>query len=205
MKILVTAFEPFGGSARNSSLDTLNSLPQAVGCCTVEKLVLPVVFGECAEILCRRISELSPQAVVCLGQAEGRGIITPEHIAVNTAHAVTPDNAGRTYDLAEIIEGAPDAYKSTLPVRDILHRMKERSIPSGISFTAGTYVCNDLMFRTLHHCKAHGIPAGFIHLPLSYEIAAEEKKAGRVLTLPQDVLTDGIICALEVISNQTLI
>ena len=75
--------------------------------------------------------------------------------------------------------------------------MQESGIPAAVSFTAGTYVCNNLMYRALRICKPMGIPAGFIHLPLSYEIAAAENKAGRVLTLPGDVLTRGILCCLD--------
>lgn len=200
--ILITAFEPFGGSRRNSSLDTLSALPGTIGNCTVKKLVLPVVFDRCADILCEKIAEISPEAVICLGQAQGRGMITPEYIAVNVKHAASADNAGQTFSLEPILSDGPDAYITTLPADAMVEEMKKAGIPASISFTAGTYVCNNLMYHAIHHCKANGIHAGFIHLPLSYEIAAEENKAGHVLTLPQKTLTDGIITAARVLCCQ---
>lgn len=201
MKILVTAFEPFGGSKRNSSLDTLQSLPGTIGECEIEKLVLPVVFDRCAEILREKITEITPSAVICLGQAEGRGMITPEYAAVNVKHAVSPDNAGQTFHLAPIMENSPDAYLTTLPADAMTENMKKAGVPASISFTAGTYVCNNLMYHAVHFCKPMGIRAGFIHLPLSYEIAAEENKAGRLLTLPQETLTAGLTEAIRVLNR----
>ena len=197
--ILVTAFEPFGGSRRNSSLDTLSALPDTIGNCTVKKLVLPVVFDRCADILCEKIAEISPCAVICLGQAEGRGMITPEYVAVNVKNASAADNAGQTFRLTPILENGPDAYITTLPADEMTQVMIRSGIPASLSFTAGTYVCNNLMYHAVHLTKPLGIPAGFIHLPLSYEIAAEENKAGRILTLPQKTLTDGITAAAGVL------
>lgn len=199
MNIIVTAFEPFGGSSHNSSLDTLEALPNTIDGHTIIKLVLPVVFDRCADILCENIAQSSPSAVVCLGQAEGRGMITPEYTAVNVKHSTSPDNAGQIFELEPIIKDAPDAYFSTLPVNKIVNKLKSNAVPAQISFTAGTYVCNNLMYHVIHHCKRLEIPAGFIHLPLSYEIAARENKIGRVLTLPQAVMTDGIKLALEAV------
>ncbi|MBQ8369270.1 MAG: pyroglutamyl-peptidase I [Clostridia bacterium] len=200
MKILVTAFEPFGGSQHNSSLDTLRSLPSATPeGHTVVKAELPVVYDRCGDALREAVNQHKPDAVVCLGQAEGRGSITPEYVAVNVKHNTSPDNDGNVFVCAPILADAPDAYITTLPVTAMVDKMKQSGIPASVSFTAGAYVCNNLMYHALHLCKPLGIPAGFIHMPLSYEIAAAESKAGRVLTLPQDVLTRGITLCLDCI------
>ena len=204
MKILVTAFEPFGSSKRNSSLETMMTLPGRIGECQIERLMLPVVYDRCAEVLREKIEEISPSAVVCLGQADGRGMITPEYTAVNVKHSASPDNAGQICTLEPIIEGAPDGYITTLPVGRMTENMKNAGYPASLSFTAGTYVCNNLMYHAIHCTKPLEIRAGFIHLPLSYEIAAAEGKAGRVLTLPQHVLTDGITSALAVVYAECL-
>ncbi len=200
MKILVTAFEPFGGSCRNSSLETMQSLPDLTPSGhEIIKRQIPVVYDRCGDALEAAILETSPDAVVCLGQAEGRGSITPEYIAVNVKHNTSPDNGGNVYLCKPIEEGAPDGIITTLPVQAMVGKMKEQAIPAAISFTAGTYVCNNLMYHALRISGPMGIPAGFIHLPLSYEIAAAENKAGRVLTLPGDVLTRGVLCCLDCI------
>lgn len=204
MKILVTAFEPFGQSGRNSSLETMMTLPDKIGECEIIKLMLPVIYDECAGILIDKIQRISPSAAVCLGQAEGRGMITPEYIAVNVKHSSLSDNAGKKFTLEPIIPGAPDGYITTLPVGRITENMKNAGYPAAVSFTAGTFVCNDLMYQAIHFCRPLGIRAGFIHLPLSYEIASAEGKAGRVLTLPQHILTDGITSALAVVYAECL-
>lgn len=197
-KIIASAFEPFGGSGRNSSLETLNELPETLNGCEIVKVTLPVVYGECGRVLREKIEEYAPEeiaAVVCLGQAAGRGSITPEYVAVNVRHAGAADNAGVKYELTPIGEGA-DAYITGLPVGVMVEKMKEAGVPAAVSFTAGTYVCNDLMYAAVEYCRPLGIPAGFVHLPLSAEIAEAEGKAGTIAALPQEVLTRGVTAAI---------
>ena len=200
-KIIVSAFEPFGGSGRNSSLETMECLPDVCGGCDIVKITLPVVYGECGRILREKIAEYEPgdiAAVICLGQAAGRGSITPEYVAVNVRHGTSADNAGVKYELTPIGGGA-DAYVTGLPVGAMLENMKEADVPAVVSFTAGTYVCNDLMYAAVEYCRPRGIPAGFVHLPLSLEIAEAEGKAGTIAALPQDVLTRGITAAIAAV------
>lgn len=200
-KIIVSAFEPFGGSGRNASLDTLNELPDVLNGYELVKMTLPVVYGECGRVLREKIMEYVPEeiaAVVCLGQAVGRGNIMPEYVAVNVRHGASADNAGVKYELTPIGDG-PDAYITGLPVGAMVAKMKEADVPAAVSFTAGTYVCNDLMYAAVEFCRPRGIPAGFVHLPLSAEIAELEGKTGTIAVLPQETLTRGIAAAIEAV------
>lgn len=197
-KLIVSAFEPFGGSGRNSSLETLRALPEILYGYEIVKVTLPVVYGECGRLLCGKIAEYDPSeiaAVICLGQAAGRGSIMPEYVAVNVRHGASADNAGVKYELSPIGDGA-DAYVTGLPVTEMVKKMKEAGVPAAVSFTAGTYVCNDLMYAAVEYCRPRGIRAGFVHLPLSLEIAVAEGKAGMVHALPQEMLTRGIVAAM---------
>jgi pyroglutamyl-peptidase len=197
-KLIVSAFEPFGGSGRNSSLETLRALPEILYGYEIVKVTLPVVYGECGRLLCGKIAEYDPSeiaAVICLGLASGRGNIMPEYVAVNVRHGASADNAGVKYELTPIGDGA-DAYVTGLPVSDMVKKMKEAGGPAAVSFTAGTYVCNDLMYAAVEYCRPRGIRAGFVHLPLSLEIAVAEGKAGMVHALPQEMLTRGIVAAI---------
>lgn len=197
-KIIVSAFEPFGGSGRNSSLDTLNALPGILYGHEIVKVTLPVVYGECGRVLCEAVGSYAAEdiaAVICLGQAAGRGSITPEYVAVNVRHAGAADNAGVKYELTPIGDGA-DAYVTGLPVMEMVKAMKAAGVPAAVSFTAGTYVCNDLMYAAVEYCRPRGICAGFVHLPLSLEIAVAEGKAGNIAALPQEMLTRGIVAAI---------
>ena len=203
-KVIVSAFEPFGGSGRNSSLDTLNALPEILYGHEIVKVTLPVVYGECGRILREKIAEYDPAeiaAVICLGQAAGRGSITPEYVAVNVRHAGAADNAGVKYELTPIGDGA-DAYVTGLPVTEMVKAMKAAGVPAAVSFTAGTYVCNDLMYAAVEYCRPRGIRAGFVHLPLSLEIAVAEGKAGNIAALPQEMLTRGIVAAVGRIAQE---
>ena len=202
MKILVTAFEPFGGSARNASLDTLRSLPCRIGDAEIVRAELPVEYDGAA----KRLSEILGKtpgvgAVLCLGQAEGRGTITPEYVAVNVRNGSLPDNAGRLCRYEPCEADGPDAIFASIPVPLIAQRLNDKKIPASVSFSAGTYVCNSTMYAALRLASVRGIPAGFVHLPLSAEIALEESKAGRVLALPQAVLTAGIEETLRVLEE----
>ena len=105
------------------------------------------------------------------------------------------DNAGAKYELTPIGCGA-DAYVTGLPVAAMVKAMKAAGVPAAVSFTAGTYVCNDLMYAAVEYCRPRGIAAGFVHLPLSLEIAVAEGKAGNIAALPQEMLTRGIVAAI---------
>ena len=200
--VLVTAFEPFGGSARNSSLDTLRLLPDEIGGVRLAKREMPVEYVRCGEALVRAAEEIEDlAAILCLGLAEGRAVITVEYLAVNVRHASIPDNAGRLCRYEKIDEDGPAARFVTLPVERLVNRLTECGIPASPSFSAGTYACNAILYAALAWGEVHGVPAGFVHLPLSAEIAEAEGKTGRVPTLAQSALTEGVAEILGVIAE----
>lgn len=194
MKILVTAFEPFGGDAVNASLAALRSLPETVAGVQICKAVIPVVFGLCGQVLTQKIREIRPDGILCLGMAAGRGQITPEVFAVNARYARSADNSGKRYDILTLCAPAgPDAYRTKLPAETIVTRLQENGIPASLSFTAGTYVCNDLFYSLMHMAE---VPAGFIHVPQAAENAPEGRAA-----MPQAQINRGIALALEVLAE----
>lgn len=167
MTILITAFEPFQQETINATMEALALLPDKMGDVTLSKHVLPVVFGKAVEALCRLVSEVQPDAVVCLGQASGRADVTPERVAINVMDARIADNEGNQPVDVPIRADGPAAYFSTLPVKAMVQAMKEAGVPASLSNTAGTFVCNDLMYGLLDHLARTGknIPAGFVHIP----------------------------------------
>ena len=194
MKILVTAFEPFGGDAVNSSLTALRSLPETIAGVCVCRAVIPVVFGLCGQVLAQKIREIRPDGILCLGMAAGRGQITPEVFAVNARYARSADNGGQHFDtLTPCDPAGPEAYRTKLPAEQIVTRLQENGIPASRSFTAGTYVCNDLFYSLMSMAE---VPAGFIHVPQ----AAEDAPGGRA-AMPQEQISRGIALALEVLAE----
>ena len=175
MTILVTAFEPFQGETVNATMEALALLPDAIGGHTLVKRILPVVFGQAIREIGTLVDQLQPGAVICLGQSTGRADITPERVAINLSDARIPDNAGNQPRDLPIRPGGPAAYFSTLPVREMTEAMRAAGVPASLSNTAGTFVCNHLMYGLLDHLSRTGrnIPAGFIHLPATPAQAAE--------------------------------
>lgn len=167
MTILVTAFDPFGGAETNSSLEVLRALPERIGSAKLEKRILPTVFGLSARLAQEEAEQLRPDAVVCLGQAAGRKSITPERVAVNLMDADRPDNRGNQPVDEPVVPGGAAAYFSTLPVKAMAAAVREAGVPAAVSNTAGTFVCNSLMYAMLHYAAAcrPDLPCGFVHVP----------------------------------------
>ena len=163
----------------------------------VAKEVLPVTFGEASLKLISLIDQHKPTVVIALGQAEGRKEITPERIAINLDDARIPDNAGNSPKERAIVAGGPDAYFTTLPIKNLVEKLNEDGIPASISLSAGTFVCNHIFYAMQHHCAGKAIKSGFIHLPLMNEQASEFPG---LPTMQIEEMTRGIELVLDLTS-----
>ena len=168
-KLLITGFEPFGGEQINPSWQAVLLLPDEIGDYTITKLCIPVVFGESAETVLKTAKELSPDIILCIGQAGGRNAVTPELVGINLRYASIPDNNGNQPKDEPVIESGNTAYFSTLPVRNIVAAINSVGIPSQVSYSAGAYVCNDLLYTLLSHFDGTATRVGFIHVPYCKE------------------------------------
>ena len=176
MKLMITAFEAFGGDAENAAALTMEDFPDSVFGFDVHKVLLPTVFGTAAEKAVEEAKRIRPDAIVCLGQAGRRSAVTPERTAVNVMNASRPDNEGNRPVDEPVVPGGPAAYFSTLPVRRMTLAIQKAGIPAEVSESAGTFVCNSVMYAMLHYVSEAGleIPCGFIHLPyLDVQACAE--------------------------------
>jgi len=200
MKLLVTAFEPFGGEKINSAQEALRSVPDQINGAEIVKTCLPVVFGRSMEMLREVIRREKPDAVLCLGQAGGRSALTPERIAINLNDARLPDNDGQQPVDELIFPDGPDAYFTTLPVKSMVNAIRDAGLPAEVSNSAGTYVCNQLIYGLMYFIS-HEFPAvrgGFLHLPyLDVQAAEHPGDPG----LPCQDLTRGIIAAIKAITG----
>lgn len=168
MKVLLTAFEPFGDQKTNASEEALK-LVHVSGQTELIRLVLPVVYQKDADPVIEMIGNEEPDVIICTGVAGGRDRISVERIAVNLCDSAHPDNAGNVLTDVPVRKDGPAAYFSTLPVREIVTAVNDAGIPAEVSCSAGTYVCNDLMYRVLDACENRNkkIRAGFIHVPFT--------------------------------------
>ncbi|WP_129787695.1 pyroglutamyl-peptidase I [Promicromonospora panici] len=174
MKVLVTGFEPFGGDAVNSSADAVAALAEGwAGPDELVTAVLPVAFDQVRSAdgpLLRLLDEHAPDVVVAAGLADGITQIRIERVAINLMDARIPDNDGGQPVDAPVADGGPLARFATLPVKAAAAAVREAGIPAGVSYSAGTYVCN-ASFYAVQHALAErpGVLSGFVHVPRSTE------------------------------------
>ena len=174
MKVLVTGFEPFGPWQRNPSGDAARHLDGAtIVDAEISGLVLPVSFQRAAAPVIAAIDELHPDVVLNLGQGSAVGVRV-ERIAVNRCTAPAGgDNDGYEPQGEPIVMDGPETYQSTLPVMEIVDLLSNVKFEAVASYSAGEFLCNYVMYTTLHHIATHNLPirAGFIHAsPLREEV-----------------------------------
>lgn len=174
--ILVTGFEPFGGSPINPSEQVALALNgYTCGVAAVIARILPVDRRNGPEILVSAIREHRPEAVLCLGEAERRTAISIERVAVNLMDYRIPDNQGEQIVDQPIFPEGPAAYFSSLPVRGIYETLRAAGVPVELSLSAGAYLCNQVFYTGRHFVSQQELPVplGFIHLPALPEQAAQ--------------------------------
>ena len=164
-RLLITGFDPFGGGSINPSWEAVSKLPDRVGDYMLCKLGMPTVYGQAAEKVLKEAARFLPDVIISVGLAGGRDAVTPERIAVNIRDARIPDNAGNQPAGEFVVPEGPAAYFSTLPVVEMAKAIRRAGIPAAVSNSAGTFVCNDVLYTLLN--KYHGTPVrvGFIHVP----------------------------------------
>ena len=194
MKVLVTGFQPFGGEMKNPSYEAVKLLPDEILGSEIIKLEVPVVFGQAGEIVAAKAREVRPDLILCVGQAGGRTNITPERVGINVNDGTAPDNSGYIPCGEPIVKDGPDAYFTNLPIKAMVQKMLDHDIPAGISNTAGTYVCNNLMYSVMHlvHTELQGVRAGFIHVPY-----ATMQHNFKFASMPLSEITKGLELCIE--------
>ena len=178
MTILVTGFEPFGGDSVNPSWEAVARLPEEIGGAKIVKLRLPVVFGQCGQVLAKAAAEVQPDAVVCCGVAGTRTEITPELLAVNWRMGSIADNSGVQYLGEKITSDGPDAVMTDLPVNAMVQAMKDAGLNARLSLSAGAYVCNDLYYAVMQGQAQGGYKGLFIPVPKDTAMPLEDIARG---------------------------
>ena len=199
MKILVTGFTPFGGEQINPSWEAVKRLPERVGEAVLLKREIPTAFDAACAALRAAMDALRPDAVLSVGQYGGANGVRVERVAVNLRDARIADNAGAKPVDEPVVPGAPDAYFATLPTRRIVEKLREEDIPAQLSYSAGTFVCNNLLFCALHE-SAKKFPAmrcGFVHVPY----LPEQAKDGNAPSMSLALMVRALTAALETIAE----
>ena len=164
-RLLITGFDPFGGEKINPAWEAVKRLPERIGEYVLCKLEIPTVFGLAGETVLREAARIQPDAVLCIGQAGGRGAVTPERIGVNIRDARIKDNAGNQPRGEFVASDGPAAYFATVPVLEMEDAIRAVGLPAAVSNSAGAFVCNDVLYTLLHHYAQTDVKVGFIHVP----------------------------------------
>lgn len=169
MKVLVTGFDPFGGESINPSWEAVKSIKNTIAGAEIIKLQLPTVAYKSISQLHNTMVELNPDIVISVGQAGGRAGVTPERVAINITDAKIPDNEGNQPIDEVIFEDGDTAYFSNLPVKAMVQAIRDAGFPSSLSNTAGTYICNHVMYGILYYVQKEfpSTRGGFIHVPFA--------------------------------------
>ena len=167
MKILVTGFDPFGGDKINPAIEAVKRLPAEINGAEIIKLEIPTVFNKSAEVVKKAIEKEKPDYVLNVGQAGGRFGLTPERVAININDGRIPDNEGYQPLGEPIHEYGETAYFTQLPIKAEAKAIRDAGLPASVSNTAGTYVCNHIMYQVqyMRDKEFPNIKAGFIHIP----------------------------------------
>ena len=198
MKILVTGFDPFGQDTMNPAIEAVKKLPDTISGAEIIKLEIPTVFHKSAEVTREAMLKHDVDYVLNIGQAGGRFDLTPERVAINLDDARIPDNEGnQPIDVEIKADGAP-AYFSQHPVKAMVTAIKQAGLPASVSNTAGTFVCNHIMYQSLYlaHSEFPKVIAGFMHVPFLPEQVVE--RPGMPAMSLEDI-TRGIVAAIEAI------
>lgn len=196
MKVLITGFTPFDGEAINPAYEAVKNLEDMINGAQIIKREISTVFHKSIEELDNLMEKENPDIVICVGQAGGRVDISIERIGINIDDARIPDNEGNQLIDEKIYQDGENAYFSSLPIKAMVARIREEGIPASISNTAGTFVCNHLMYGLLYliHNKYPSIRGGFIHVPYSTEQVITK---GNVASMSIEDITKGLGFAIE--------
>lgn len=164
-KLLITGFDPFGGEKINPAWEAVKLLPDTVGQYRLYKQQIPTVFQKAGEKVLSVAREICPDVILCIGQAGGRAAVTPERVAINVRDARIDDNEGNRPVDEPCVPGGPAAYFSTVPIKKMMEAIRAAGCPAAVSDSAGTFVCNDVLYMLLHCYFGSHVQVGFVHVP----------------------------------------
>ena len=169
MKVLVTGFDPFGGESINPAWEAVKVIKDEIAGAEIVKMQIPTVVGKSIAKIHDKMVEINPDIVIAVGQAGGRFGVTPERVAINVTDARIPDNEGNQPIDEPIFADGDAAYFSNLPVKAMVQEIKNAGYPTSLSNTAGTYICNHVMYVTLYYIQKEfpNVRGGFIHVPFA--------------------------------------
>ena len=198
MKILVTGFDPFGGEPINPAIESVKRLPDNIAGAEIIKLEIPTVRKKSLEKIEKAINEHNPDVILSIGQAGGRFDISIERIGINLDDFRIPDNEGNQIIDEPIFPDGENSYFVKLPVKAMVQNVQKNNIPASVSYTAGTFVCNHVLYGVLYliEQKYEGKKSGFIHIPFLPQQVVDKRN---MPSMELNTIVKGLTAAIEAI------
>ena len=198
MKILVTGFDPFGGEPINPAIESVKRLPDNIAGAEIIKLEIPTVRKKSLEKIEKAINEHNPDVILSIGQAGGRFDISIERVGINLDDFRIPDNEGNQIIDEPIFPDGENSYFVKLPVKAMVQNVQKNNIPASVSYTAGTFVCNHVLYGVLYiiEKKYKGKKSGFIHIPFLPQQVVDKRN---MPSMELDTIVKGLTAAIEAI------
>ena len=198
MKILVTGFDPFGGEPIHPAIESVKRLPDNIAGAEIIKLEIPTVRKKSLEKIEKAINEHNPDVILSIGQAGGRFDISIERVGINLDDFRIPDNEGNQIIDEPIFPDGENSYFVKLPVKAMVQNVQKNNIPASVSYTAGTFVCNHVLYGVLYliEKKYKGKKSGFIHIPFLPQQVVDKRN---MPSMELDTIVKGLTAAIEAI------
>lgn len=198
MKILVTGFDPFGGEPINPAIESVKKLPDNIAGAEIIKLEIPTVRKKSLEKIEKAINEHNPDVILSIGQAGGRFDISIERVGINLDDFRIPDNEGNQIIDEPIFPDGENSYFVKLPVKAMVQNVQKNNIPASVSYTAGTFVCNHVLYGVLYliEKKYEGKKSGFIHIPFLPQQVVDKRN---MPSMELNTIVKGLTAAIEAI------
>ena len=198
MKILVTGFDPFGGEPINPAIESVKKLPDNIEGAEIIKLEIPTVRKKSLEKIEKAINEHNPDVILSIGQAGGRFDISIERVGINLDDFRIPDNEGNQIIDEPIFPDGENSYFVKLPVKAMVQNVQKNNIPASVSYTAGTFVCNHVLYGVLYliEKKYKGKKSGFIHIPFLPQQVVDKRNTP---SMELNTIVKGLTAAIEAI------
>ena len=198
MKILVTGFDPFGGEPINPAIESVKRLPDNIAGAEIIKLEIPTVRKKSLEKIEKAINEHNPDIILSIGQAGGRFDISIERVGINLDDFRIPDNEGNQIIDEPVFPDGENSYFVKLPVKAMVQNVQKNNIPASVSYTAGTFVCNHVLYGVMYliEKKYKGKKSGFIHIPFLPQQVVDKRN---MPSMELDTIVKGLTAAIEAI------
>ena len=173
--------------------------------CHLVTLKIPVATNELYDRIEKALLDHKPEAWIGLGVAPNSAFIRAEMVGVNWRHFSVPDASGVTTDLLSVIEGGPDAYNAKFPNKSVVEAIKAAKIPAVLSFSAGTHLCNQMLYTTRHLIEMHDLDAlcGFLHVPQTPEhVAKQGPTETSAASMSVTMMTEAVVVSIDHVTSR---